>query len=287
MLPWPMGTGISRRKLFKAAIGGAAALAGLDALAIEPRWFDVTEVTLPIRDLGAGLDGYRIALLSDFHLPVASQHRIHRALASAAEFKPELIAMPGDFVDGKRGQHRQIPMPEFRGIFDPAQAPDGVVGTLGNHDHWLDADAVREQIALHTPIRLIENEHILIERDGAQLAVGGVGDLWHGILMPGKAFHGVPDSVPRILLSHNPDYADDMIEDVRIDLQLSGHTHGGQLRVPFGPAPVIPSKYGNKFREGLVQGRKNLVYVTRGVVTLHHARFWCRPEVTCLTLRSA
>ena len=278
---------ISRRKLIKTAVLGGLALTALDTFAVEPRWLDTTYTTIPIKGLGPEFDGYRIALLADFHLPISSKHLIQRALAKAGRFHPDLIAMPGDFVDGRHKGLPQIPMPNFQGIFDMARAHDGVVGTLGNHDHWLGADEVRAQIAAHTPIKLIENEHILIERGNSALAIGGVGDLWRGIVMPAAAFEGVSEGVPRILLSHNPDVAEDMIEDVRVDLQLSGHTHGGQVRVPMGPAPWVPSKYGNKFREGLVEGKHHRVYTTRGVVSSKHARFWCRPEVTCITLRSA
>lgn len=282
-----MAHGITRRKFLKTAVFGGLALSAIDAFAVEPRWLDVTHTTIPIQGLGPDLDGYRIALLSDFHLPVSSKKLVHRALAYAAEFSPDLIAMPGDFVDGKYKPAHQIPMPDFRGFFDSAKARDGVVGTLGNHDHWIDAEGVRDRIHRDTPIRLVENEHILVQRGRSALAVGGVGDMWEGITMPATAFAGVPEDVPRILLSHNPDYAEDMIEDVRVDLQLSGHTHGGQIRVPFGPALRVPSSYGNKFREGLVEGKRHRVYVTRGVVSMKHARFFCRPEVSCLTLRSA
>ena len=280
-----MGERISRRKLIKRAALGATGLLALDAFGIEPRWIEAKGVTIPIKDLSPEFDGYRIALLSDFHIPRTSRHRVHRALEMVNQFQPDLILMPGDFVHGPgHGKPHSTPMPDFRGYFEGFDAPDGVLGTLGNHDHWQDAPGVRKQLALHTKVKLIENTHAIIVRGTSKLAIGGVGDLWQGVVDPDRAFVGVPDGVPRILLSHNPDLAEEMTSKVRVDLQVSGHTHGGEIRIPFGPAPIIPSRYGYKFRCGLVQGKVNRVYVTRGIASVSYARLCCRPEVTCMTL---
>lgn len=276
---------LSRRKLLKRGLGlGALAVVG-DAYGIEPEWIDVERVEIPVHGLGKAFDGYRIALLSDFHWPRhVTRKTLRRAIAKANAFEPDLVAIPGDLCDGKPGS----PTPDLRGLFDDLRSRDGIVGTLGNHDHWLgNVERLRNEIARNTPIELIENRHRLLRRRGDALAVGGTGDLWCGVVDPVAAFAGVSDDVPRIMLSHNPDVAEDVAWPVRIDLQLSGHTHGGQVRLPFGPAPCIPSKYGQKFREGLVQGRSHRVYVTRGVCSIRHIRFFCRPEVTYLTLRSA
>lgn len=280
---------ISRRKLIKRAILGTVAVTAVDAFGIEPRWLDVESETIPIRGLGKPLDGYRIAMLSDFHIPRTSKEFVRQAWEHASAFKPDLVAVPGDFVHGHSRFFgpKSGGVPSFRGYFEAFDAPDGVLATLGNHDHWLDAPGVKAELAKHSRMQLVENTHVMIERGGAKLAVGGVGDLWMGYVVPEKAFAGVPDDVPRIMLSHNPDVAEDMKAAVRIDLQLSGHTHGGEVRFPFGPAPIIPSKYGNKFRAGLCEGKHHRVYVTKGLVSVCRARFFCRPEVTLLTLRSA
>ena len=205
-------------------------------------------------------------------------------------FKPDLVAVPGDFVHswdflwGKRHA-----LPSFRGYFDALAAPDGVLGVLGNHDHWLDAVEVRRELHENTPVRLLEGPPHLIQRQGETIAIVGLDDLWQKDLDFDGAFKGLPEGVPRILLQHNPDLAEEMPAGFRVDLQLSGHTHGGHIRVPFGPALIIPSKYGNIFREGLVQGRRHRVFVTRGVgsATPFQARFCCRPEVSGILLRTA
>ena len=262
---------------------GSLAL-GVDAFAIEPSWFAVEKRDIRIRGLGRAFDGYRIAVLSDVHWPrFTSRATLDRAVGLAMDFDPHLIAIPGDICDNKP----TFTIPDLRGLFDRLHAPDGVIGSLGNHDHKIhDVPGLRREIGAHTPIELMDGRHRIVTRGGDRLALGAVGDLWYGVVDPVATFRGVPEEVPRIMLSHNPDVAENPMEPVRVDLQLSGHTHGGEFRIPFGPAPITGSVYGQKFREGYVQGRNHPVYVTRGVCSVMHARFFCRPEVTHLTLRS-
>lgn len=270
-----------RQFLTRSAIAGVG-LVAVDVFGVEPRLLIRERIQIPIEGLGPDLDGYRIALLSDFHIPKkATKSLVQRACAMAMDFRPDLIALPGDFV-----HKRDTGVINFSGYFDQLAAPHGVWATLGNHDHWVDADAVKHQLAKNTPIKLIEHRHTLITRGKSQLAVGGVGDLWCGFVNPTTTFKGLSQDIPRILLSHNPDLAQDLHSDERIDLQLSGHTHGGEMRLPFGDAPIIPSKYGNKFRSGLCQGKRHRVYVTRGICTVF-GRFFCPPEVTEIILRTA
>jgi predicted MPP superfamily phosphohydrolase len=272
----------SRRTFLKRSLYGLTAVALAEGLS-EPYRIAVERVNIPITGLPAAFDGYRIALISDFHYPrQISVDYVRHTVALANRFQPDLLALTGDFVDHKGS----ATVPDMSRLFADAQAKDGIVGVLGNHDHWLDAEGVRRELAKNTPVRLIENECLLLERGGHALAVGGVGDLWEGVLKPEEAFAKVAPETPRILLSHNPDYAETMVPKVRIDLQLSGHTHGGEAFFPLLGAPFVPSAYGNKFRCGLVQGRKHRVYVTRGVCSIRRVRFFCPPEVTCITLRT-
>ena len=274
------------RALWWTAVGVSACLiaAAVDAFMIEPERLVFERVDIPIWNLPEPFDGYRIAILADLHYPRwTGVESIHQAVALANSFEPDLLAIPGDICDKVR--HQRAPIPNLSGLFDPARAPDGIVGVLGNHDHWFHAESIRRELARNTPVRLIENTSFCVERAGELLAVGGVGDLWDGIVAPERAFAGVPAHVPRILLSHNPDLAERMRADVRVDLQLSGHTHGGQVCLPFGPAIKVPSRYGNRFRAGLVRGKRHRVYISRGVASAHHLRLFCPPEVTGITLR--
>lgn len=279
---------ISRRKLVKQGLTlGALALVG-DVFALEPEWIKVERVDIPIKGLPASFDGYRISLFSDIHWPRHIQKGyLDRVVRLANDFRPDLVAVPGDFCDANKLPLRQLNHISLAGLYDGLRAKDGCVATLGNHDHRFNVPNLRREMAESTPFKLLTNEHRLIRRGGDLLAIGGVDDLWNSVVDPVKTFAEVPDDVPRILLSHNPDVAEDHVWPTRIDLQLSGHTHGGEIHLPFGQTKWIPSKYGNKFREGLVQGRSHRVYVTRGVCSPRGMRFRCRPEVTYITLRAS
>ena len=277
---------MSRRKFLSRAVLGAAALTGIDAFLIEPKWLEFVQVEVPIRNLPPVFDGYRIAQISDIHfMRGVSPDFVREAIAMANAFRPDLFVFTGDFCD-----HSATPsVPSFKGVMDGCLARDGVFGVLGNHDHWLDAEGVRQELHRSTPVRLIENESVLIERGTEAFVLGGVGDLWEGQIDPQRAFWGRDPKMPRIMLAHNPDFADEMKRDHPgqwCDLQLAGHTHGGQWKIPFGSAPIIPSKYGQRFRSGYVVGKSHPVYVTRGITSINRGRFLCRPEVTGIILRS-
>jgi len=273
---------MSRRTLLKFAATTLAAGVAADAFILEPRRLTLQTLEVPIKGLPEVFDGYRIALFSDFHYPLwSSAEMIRDAVALANSFAPDMMTLPGDFVD-----KRVKSIPDLGGLFDAAQAKDGVIGTLGNHDHLANAEGVRRAVADRTPIQLIDNHSIMVEREGEALAFGGVDDLWEGVVMPDRALRRVSPETPRILLSHNPDLAEEMTVKVRVDLQLSGHTHGGGVCLPGGVALIVPSLYGQKFRAGLVEGRSHRVYVTRGICSVWHNRLLCPPEVTGITLRT-
>ena len=275
---------ISRLALLKWGALTLGSAAAIDGYGVEPRILTLETREIPIAGLPSAFDGYRIALLTDLHYPRwITGDFLRQAISVADRFQPDLMAFGGDLFD-IRGLPR---VPSVKGLYDEAKAPDGVVGVLGNHDYGRPVKDVYREIARSTPIRMIENTSFIVERKGQALAIGGVGDLWHGVVNPRQAFAGVPPEVPRILLSHNPDVAEETSRSVRVDLQLSGHTHGGQVRLPFGPTLHVPSRYGNKFDQGLVQGWSHRVYVSRGICTVRWVRFCCPPEVTGITLRSA
>jgi uncharacterized protein len=269
---------LSRRQLLALSGMGLASIAY--PTQVETNWLELTHTIIPIKDLPKAFEGYRIGVVSDTHYPENNEPgfmgRIGEMLQSA---KVDVVCVPGDLAD-ESGR----PNLDFRGIFDNWTAPDGQFCTLGNHDHWYGAEDVIKQIRDHTPLKLVDNDRVLIERGGEAIVLAGVGDYTDGIVDADKALGKLDPDMPRILLSHNPDLAHDFPDGHRVDLQLSGHTHGGQISL-FGYAPIIPSRYGQTFCRGLVQGRKNLVYVTRGVCRwTFHARLCSRPEVSVIEL---
>ncbi len=285
--PFSSPNPLTRRKLLKRATTGlfgfSILLAG-DAFFLEPNLLTLDRVSIPIHGLSAAFDGFVIAFIADIHYPCYMHAKfVHHAIAIANRHHPDLFVFGGDITD-KKGS---VTVPNMSGLFDHAEAKEGIIGVLGNHDHWLDAPGVRRELARHTPLRIIENESMIVERGGKALAIGGVGDHWEGIEDPSRAFLHVPPEVPRILVAHNPDLAEELDIPVRIDLQISGHMHGGQIYVPGYGGVLHPSRYGNKFCQGLVQGKSHRVYVTRGLYSSGHARLNCPPAVSLITLRTA
>lgn len=280
----------TRRKVLRWGVGLAAGTLTVDAWGIEPNGLVFETRTLPIPDLPVPFEGYRIAFVTDTHYPRRiNQAFIQRAIEMGNAFRPDLFLFGGDFVD----THGLDAVPKIAGVFEGPSAPDGVFGVLGNHDWILDGEEVRREIGRTSPVRLLFNEHVILRRGGETIAIAGVEDLWMRRPDLERALVGIPAEMPRLLLSHNPDTAERYIgsshlaESRRVDLQISGHTHGGEIVLPLFGAPLIPSAYGQKFAQGYVQGALHPVYVSRGITSPRGVRFRCRPEVTGITLRRA
>lgn len=277
---------LSRRKLLR--YGATALLGGLSAEALtEPNRLEALHQSVEIAGLPKVFEGFRIGMMSDIHWGhnIDSEF-VGRAYHLLEAFEPDLIVIPGDFYHGQ-GQTASS-APNLKGVLERFSAPCGVSGTLGNHDHSIGRAFVEHQIADHSPIRLIDNRGVLLEKSGEAIALGGVGDLWHDVIDLRTAFKDVPPEMPRILLSHNPDIAEEVMGDsvTRVDLQLSGHTHGGQMVVPgvFNPYSFI-SQYGAKYNRGFVEGRRHRVFVSKGIARLNHLRLFALPDVACITLK--
>ena len=244
----------------------------------------VTETTdVRIRGLGAEFDGYRIAFLSDLHIsPLVPSWWLECAVDAALALKPDMIALGGDFLDD---DPHYIPL--LANILRPLRAPDGVVGVLGNHDHYVGAEAVREQVG-RAGVRELYNQSIVVKRGPSRLAVGGVGDLERDIIDFDAVLFDVSETTPRIVLSHDPDVFAYWPDAVRVDLMLSGHTHGGQAYLPVIGPPFVPSQFGARYLRGLIREGDRQLYVTRGVgVSGAPFRWRCPPELSELVLRPA
>jgi predicted MPP superfamily phosphohydrolase len=273
---------MTRRRFLKLLGGGALATAAagcaVDAALIEPGWIEVTRPTVPIPDLPPNWDGVRIAHLTDLHHGGMNDLDFVRKVVglSNAE-RPDLIAHTGDFGGG-------LAEAALAEALAALTAPLGSFAVLGNHDHEWFARGVRKMLA-RAGIRLVENTHALLARGGQLLAVAGVGDLEMGVQdLPG-ALAGVPGAAGRLLLTHNPDYAEQMPARPRVDLMLAGHTHGGKINIPLLGSPILPIRH-RQYASGLAAGPRCQVYVSRGLGTTNPpVRFRCRPELPIITLR--
>lgn len=279
------GGKLSRRRFLKwLGLGAGAAVAGtaVDALLIEPGWVKVTRPTIRLPRLPAAWDGVRIAQLTDIHVGrLVSLDDAREAVDLANGLGADLIVLTGDYVS--RADAITLALVE---VLRNLRAPEGVFAVLGNHDYWTDrANMVRtiEQAG----IEVLVNEHRSLRRGPAELCIAGVDDFWS--VDPGPdlaaALRDVPESACRVLLAHNPDYVEELTGQPRVDLVLSGHTHGGQVNLPFLGPPKLPIRH-RKYAAGLVAGPHCPVYVSRGIGMVEvPVRFRCRPELPLITLR--
>jgi uncharacterized protein len=271
---------MDRRKWIKRAAIGSALLAGAGVYPfLEAKWCRLRRATVTLPNLPRPFEGTTVAFLSDVHHgPFVPRAYVRSIVAMTNELKPDFVLLGGDYCH--HGPQYIAPVHEDLGKLE---ARMGRFAVLGNHDHW---DGYKESIeGLEAAgIPLLRNAGVWVEKGLARLRIGGVGDLWCDKPDVARALGDATERDASIVISHNPDVAE-TLRDPRVGLMLSGHTHGGQVVVPFYGAPRVPSSYGQKYLHGLVRGPSCNVFVSRGVGTISPpVRLFCRPEVVLLTL---
>jgi predicted MPP superfamily phosphohydrolase len=284
----------SRRKFIRlTAAAGVAALAA-DSTLLEPNFPRLVRQEISLRRWPSRLDGFTIALLSDFHYdPYFSVHPLKAAIPMVNRLRPDLIVLTGDFVTfpvlgNNPAAAADAAVPCAR-LLRQMEAPQGLWAIMGNHDFF--TDPVRVGTALRAQgIRVLANESVAIESNGARFWLAGVNDVLSDTADLDATLRDVQGDEATVLLAHEPDYADLVARSANIhpvDLQLSGHTHGGQLRVPFLPPLYLPD-LGKKYVAGLFKIGPLTLYTNAGLGTVGvPARFNCPPEITFLTMRRA
>ncbi len=267
---------------------GAAALGtGLYGGEIERHNIAVEAHTVALRGLGDGLHGLRIVQISDLHYDEFSEPSyIAEVVRKVNTLKPDVVLMTGDFVS-------YAPMPPSFGArhSGPCAALLAEIecpiryAVMGNHDGIVGAPIVTDALEMHG-VEVLHNKYLPLEKDGARLWLGGTADVLEGnarieLAVPPKR---IRRDEPVLIMVHEPDFADDVAQHGGVDLMLSGHTHGGQIRIPFMRPRVLPPM-GQKYIEGFFQIGPTLLYVNRGIGTVGvPVRFLCRPEITVFTL---
>jgi predicted MPP superfamily phosphohydrolase len=250
------------------------------------RWdhaaIETPEVSIPVPGLAVQFDGYRIALVTDLHHgPAVPARWLSRVAERVAALAPDLVVLGGDFVS-----HARSDLQGLDDIIARFRAPDGTLAVLGNHDHWVDPDAVAAAIE-RGGARLLTNQHVMMRRGTGALAVGGVDDFSHGAVRPDDALAGVPLDIPRVLLSHNPDLIEYLPQELRVDVMLSGHTHNGQAHFPLIGPITAPSQFGRKYLHGLKQVGQTWLYVSAGIGSAWIPRWGNPPELPMIRLLAA
>lgn len=236
----------------------------------------------PLPSGAEALDGLTIAFITDTHAgPFTNGEDIARGVSLFERERVDLVLLGGDYVS-----ESNMYAPQMADALAPlvARAPLGAIAVLGNHDLPLGVDRVRAELE-RIGVVVLRNESRIVERNGAALAVAGIDDTVVGNANPLRAFAEIPESIPTLALWHEADFAE---EAARLGAfaQLSGHTHGGQVRLPVIGSIWLPPD-GKKRDIGLYDVEGMLVYISRGLgVYRPPVRFMAPPEVTLVTLRS-
>jgi predicted MPP superfamily phosphohydrolase len=285
---------ISRRTFLRVAgaTGAAGIAAGVYVFGIEPTWLRTVRHEIPIASLDPRLDGMRIVQLSDLHVGAGVPlDYLREAADRALALEPDAIVVTGDFVHRGGMEHAVNAACD---IVRRLRAPLGVYGVLGNHDNGVynsrglldpaTAPRLHEELG-EAGLRVLHNEATLLTRagGGGTIRLAGYGDLWSGRFDA----HALPraPTQPTIALSHNPDTAPQLARETDVALVLCGHTHGGQVNIPFLGPPILPIRH-REYAAGPYDIGNTRLYVNRGIGWLRRVRLFVRPEVTLHVLRA-
>lgn len=252
----------------------------LYAKLIEPNWIDINSLQLTLPHLSSEFNGYRIVQISDIHRDqwMSSRH-LTRIVNLVNRQKPDLVAITGDLVT------RDLPefIPTLKVPLSQLTPKDKTVAVLGNHDYDNDSDAIIQTLE-QSGILHLGNSVYTVKRGSAMLHIAGVDDISARKDRLDLVLQQLPKEGAAILLAHEPDFADISAATKRFDLQLSGHSHGGQIRLPFFKPLALPP-WGEKYYLGRYLVGEMIQYTNRGIgMTDLHLRLGARPEITLFTL---
>lgn len=272
---------VNRRKFIGTLIGlglGSAAYGYSESVRIK-----VSRCTVPL----GGSTPIKLLHLSDLHLsPMLPLDFIEIAISLGLAEKPDLICLTGDYITHTLEQDEA-----YSRLLSRLPAAVPTFASLGNHDggNWSRTHRGYKtpdkvcQVIERAGIRLLRNSGATLNIRDRSLRLIGLGDKWAKDFLPEPAFSSVPESAdPTIVLSHNPDTKDQLLQ-YRWNLMLSGHTHGGEISIPFVGEPFVPVK-DKRFIAGLYPWENRWLHITKGIGSVLHMRFNCRPEVSLLTL---
>lgn len=279
----------ARRVFFRQGftILAGATVAGTAYSAFRRGDYEITESTISIPGLPASFDGFTIALVSDIHSsPFMTLPQMRTYVDGINSLHADLIAIPGDLVNSE--VEEAYPLAE---ALADLRAPFGVFATLGNHDFFTrDPDQVTSIVA-KTGISVLRNEAVRVEKAGSAIALAGIDDTGNprrANLLMQRVFHRSEGQISRILLCHRPYFFEEAASQ-KIDLTLSGHTHGGQVVLArIGNSVIAPARVASPYVAGLYSLGANKMYVSRGIGTVGIPfRVNCPPEITRITLRAS
>ena len=274
------------------------ALAGYSYF-IEPNRLEVNRYVVQDEQL----KGVKIVFASDFHVKPYGQKRLDMIVDKINAENPDLVLSVGDFVCGHT-HHSTMPIEQIAKTLGKVKAKFGFYTSLGNHDGWYDSKEITKALE-ENGIKVLSNKNAVININGQRIYIAGIEDMMTGKPDIYKALDGIEINeegnykYPVIMLSHTPDMFPKM--PTGITLTLAGHTHGGQIRIPFLGAPFTASSYGDKYAKGWkhekdgeeikvdtvkpikLQKEISTLFVTRGIgLSILPFRFNCPPEINVI-----
>ena len=271
---------MKRRKFIKLSMLAS----GLALVCSYPIWIErsmvrVNRYRIIVDNLPEPFHGFTIAQLTDLHLgALVTSSFIEGVVKRTNELNADMIVCTGDYVHDRNTRNE---IDRVWPILSKLNAKHGVHSVLGNHDHW--ADTERSLYWLDKTKQNIRHQCKVINKEGARLVVGGAGDLWEDQLNIDQAFADSDEHDCKILLAHNPDSIDTNFK-TPVSLTISGHTHGGQVVLPFVGAPIVPVK-NKRYTSGLILTEKCPLFISRGIGwSILPVRFNCYPEIAILEL---
>jgi predicted MPP superfamily phosphohydrolase len=271
---------MNRRNFLKfACYGGAAALLASYPVFIERNLVQINRYRVPVPFLPSSFHGFRVVHLTDLHLGLfVSESFIENVVKRTNDLKPDLIVCTGDYV---HAQNSTSEIDRVWPILSKLEARHGVCSILGNHDHW--AGLEKSLYWLKKTGQDVRHKCKAVYKGKERILVGGAGDFWEDKLNIDQAFSSSDEGDCRILLSHNPDSVDTQFS-TPLSLVLSGHTHGGQVSLPFFGPPVLPVR-NKRYSSGLIETDKVRLFISKGIGwAIYPVRFNCYPEIAVLEL---
>lgn len=281
---------MKRRKFIKNTLWGftgLSALSGLYAWQIEPFWLEFVKLPMSIKNLPDNLQGRTVMQISDIHIGKRFDHRfIINSFKKAQLLNPDFVVYTGDYISTHKDEVQYKELEEVLG--NAVKGKLGTVGILGNHDYgknWSQQTVANNISSMLSSngIEVLRNEKL--ELSGLNFI--GLDDYWGLNFNPQKVMQQIDNTKANIVLCHNPDVCDLDIWGSYNSWILAGHTHGGQVKPPFLPAPLLPVK-NKKYCSGkYVLSNEKTLYINRALGHLWQVRFNVRPEITLFQLQKA
>ncbi len=268
-----------RQFINRMLVYGGIGLVGSYPILLGKHVLQINHYNIPVTNLPNNFHGFKIVHLTDIHYgPLVSLDFVKEIVKKANTIGGDIIACTGDYVHEKNST-KQIDT--VWPILSQLKATHGVYSVLGNHDHWADFD--KSHYWAQKSGQDLRHKSKKISKNGEEIWIGGAGDYFEDSIGIDNAFRNVPQEKCKIVLAHNPDTADQYFTTA-IDLFLSGHTHGGQVNIPFVGAPILPVR-NKKYSHGYIQTSRTGVFISRGIGwTIIPVRFNCYPEIAVLNL---